>query len=254
MSKREFVAPIALGAAIAALAIGCFAIGWWIGRAGASGGEGLEARVAALEQRLGLAAAPRPAGAPPVAPAAGPPATAQVELDGSPARGPASAAVTLVAFSDFQCPFCAQVTPVLERLQREYPRQLRIVFKHFPLPIHPQAREAHRAAVAAAEQGKFWEMHDAIFAQPAALDRAALARHAAALGLDGARFEKALDAPATDARVQADISEGQRIGVRGTPTFVINGRVFSGAQPYEAFKAQVEQALQSGSAPAGAKG
>jgi protein-disulfide isomerase len=122
------------------------------------------------------------------------------------------------------------------------------------LPIHPQAREAHRAAVAAAEQGKFWEMHDAIFAQPAALDRAALARHAAALGLDGARFEKALDAPATDARVQADISEGQRIGVRGTPTFVINGRVFSGAQPYEAFKAQVEQALQSGSAPAGAKG
>ena len=255
-SNREIVAPVALSIAIAALAVGCFAAGWWIGHAGSHDGP-LETRIAALEQRLGLASGPRPtaanAGAPAAAAAEVQPALAKVDLDGSPTRGPANAAVTLVEFSDFQCPFCAKVTPMLERLQREYPKKLRVVFKHFPLPMHPQAREAHRASVAAGEQGKFWEMHDKIFAQPNALDRETLTSHARALGLDLAKFEKSLASKDVDERIQDDISEGQRVGVRGTPTFVINGRVVSGALPYEAFKAQVEQSLQAG-VPPGTKG
>ena len=255
-SNREIVAPVALSIAIAALAIGCFAVGLWIGRAGGSDGA-LETRIAALEQRLGLASGARPAAAnPAAAPAAAAEATplfAKVDVDGAPTRGPANAIVTLVEFSDFQCPFCANVTPLLVRLQREYPKNLRIVWKHFPLPMHAQARGAHRAAVAAGEQGKFWEMHDRIFARPGDLDRKTLENHARALGLDFAKFEKALDSPGVDAQIEDDISEGQSIGVRGTPTFVINGRVFSGALPYEAFKAQVEQSIQAG-VPPGARG
>jgi protein-disulfide isomerase len=255
-SHREIVAPVALSVAIAALAVGCFTAGWWIGRSGASAPQ-LETRIAALEQRLGLANAPRPAALPaaaataPAAEAA--PVFAQVELDGSPSRGPADAAVTLVEFSDFQCPFCARVSPALDQLEREYPKQVRRVFKHFPLPMHPQARDAHRAAVAAGEQGRFWEMHEKIFAQPSTLDRKTLTGYARALGLDVAKFERALDSAKVEERVQADIDEGQRIGVRGTPTFVINGRVLSGALPYEAFKAQVEQSLQAG-VPPGTRG
>jgi protein-disulfide isomerase len=253
-SGRELVAPVALSVAVVALAVGCFTAGWWIGRSGASGSL-QEARIAALEQRLGLANAPRPAlpaaAAAPAAPAAQAeaPVFAEVEIDGSPTRGPANAAVTLVEFSDFQCPFCARVSPAIDQLQREYPKQVRRVFKHFPLPMHPQAREAHKAAVAAGEQGKFWEMHEKIFAQPNTLDRKTLVGHAGTLGLDVAKFEQAIDSPQVEARVQADITEGQRIGVRGTPTLVINGRVLPGALPYEALKAQVEQSLQAGVPP-----
>jgi protein-disulfide isomerase len=189
----------------------------------------------------------------PAAPAAAEaaPVYVQVEIDGSPTRGPANAAVTLVEFSDFQCSYCARVTPALDQLEREYPKQVRRVFKHFPLPMHPQARDAHRAAVAAAEQGRFWEMHEKIFAQPNAVDRKTLTGYAGALGLDVAKFEQALDSPKVEQRVQADITEGQRIGVRGTPTLVINGRVLPGALPFEALKAQVEQLLQAGVPPGG---
>jgi protein-disulfide isomerase len=252
-SGRELVAPVALSIAIAALAVACFTAGWWIGHSGSRDPQ-VDTRIAALEQRLGLANAPRPAAASAPA-AAGPsvaeaaPAFAKVEIGSSPTRGPAEAVVTLVEFTDFQCPFCARVTGTLDQLQREYPKQIRRVFKHFPLPMHPQSREAHRAAAAAGEQGKFWEMHEKIFAQPNAVDRKTLTSHASALALDVAKFEKALDSPQVEERVQDDIDEGQRIGVRGTPTFVINGRVFSGALPYEAFKAQVEQTLQAGVPP-----
>ncbi|MCI0433449.1 MAG: DsbA family protein [Gemmatimonadetes bacterium] len=149
----------------------------------------------------------------------------------------------MVAFTDFECPFCARVNPTLDQLRAEYGARVRFVFKHFPLPIHPRAMLAHQAAIAAAAQGKFWEMHDRIFAAQQALDRATLVAHAKALGLDLPKFEHALDDPATQARIRADVDEGTRIGVQGTPTFVVNGRMFSGAQPYESFKAQVEQAL-----------
>jgi protein-disulfide isomerase len=167
----------------------------------------------------------------------------EVDIEGAPARGPADAPVTLVAFSDFECPFCAKVTPTLERLADEYGGRVRVVFKHFPLPMHARAIDAHKAAQAAALQDAFWPMHDRIFADPEALDPESLRAHAEALALDLAAYDAALASPELTARIQADVAEGQRVGVRGTPSFVVNGSLFSGALPYEAMKAHVDEAL-----------
>ncbi len=242
-------------AAVAALAIGSLGAGIWIERSGATARDH-ENRLAALEQRLGLglaqAQAARNAHAPEAPRAAEAPLPSEpvrVDVANAPALGPADAPVTLVAFSDFQCPFCARVVPTLEQLRSEYGDRVRVVFKHFPLPIHPQAMQAHQAALAAGEQGKFWEMHDRIFADQQSLGRESLIAHAKALGLNVAKFERALDSPELEKRIRADVEEGSRVGVRGTPTFVVNGRLFSGAQPYESFKAQIEQALAAKPAP-----
>ena len=234
---------IVLALCIPVLAAASFGAGWGLARATAQEPVALEERVGALEQRLDAALnPPRPPRAPAAAPA---PAEVMAALDiqGAPARGPADAPVTVVAFVDFQCPFCARATETVDRLLDAYPDRVRLVFKHFPLPIHPQAARAHEAAQAAAAQGRFWEMHDRIFAAPERLDRAALVAHAEAIGLDPAAFEAALDAPETGAAVQRDVAEGRRVGVRGTPAFFVNGSLLSGAQPYEAFEARVEQAL-----------
>lgn len=236
---------VLVSSAVAALAVGSFAAGWWLGRSGApSQAAALEARLGALEQRLHAALnPPRPPGraeAPAPEPAA---VLAKLEIEGAPAVGPEDAAVTVVEFADFQCPFCARVRGTLERLRSEYPEQVRVVFKHFPLEIHPEAMLAHRAAAAAAAQGRFWELHDRIFAAPGALDRASLVAYARALGLDLEAFERALDGPESEAAVRRDMAEGAALGVRGTPAFFINGRSLSGAQPYEAFRAQVELVL-----------
>jgi len=249
---------VLLTTAIVALALGAFVGGWWMGRAGAAL-DTQDARIAALEQRVALAQAgaaraerPEPPApqVPPARPAA--PANVEVEVGDSPARGPADAPVTLVAFSDFECPFCARVTPTLTQLEEEYGDRLRVVFKHFPLPMHARAMDAHKAAVAAGEQGRFWEMHDRIFAAPQSLDPASLRAHAEAIGLDMAAYDAAVASPETEARIRGDLAQGQQAGVRGTPSFVVNGRLFSGALPYEAFKAQVDQALAQAEAPAGA--
>jgi protein-disulfide isomerase len=243
--------------AIVALGLGAFAAGTWTERVRAAARDH-EMRLVALEQRIGIGLAQQQAPAQQALP--GPSAReaiavterVRVDVKGAPARGPQAAPVTIVAFSDFQCPYCASVNPTLDKLRAEYGGRVRVVFKHFPLPIHPRAMQAHQAAVAAQEQGKFWEMHDRIFAAQQSLDRATLVSHARELGLDVPKFERALDAAATQARIRADMAEGTRIGVQGTPTFVVNGRMFSGALPYESFKAQLEQAfdlVQSGARP-----
>jgi protein-disulfide isomerase len=176
---------------------------------------------------------------------------------GGPVRGPENAQVTIVEFSDFQCPFCSRAVPTLERLQKEYPTQIRIFFRHFPLPFHTNASLAAEAAVAAEAQGKFWEMHDKLFSNQRDLSRPALESYAQQIGLDLARFRAALDGHAGKGTVDADLALGHRVGIEGTPNFFVNGRSVQGAQPFDEFKrvvddeiARADKLLAQGTAPA----
>jgi protein-disulfide isomerase len=186
-----------------------------------------------------------------VADASAPLAPGTLDLTGAPSRGRADAPVTIVEFSDFQCPFCARATGVVENVLNAYGTRVRWVFKHFPLDFHTDAPLAHRAALAAGEQGKFWEMHDAIFRNQSAIKRNDLLRLATTLGLDMARFVADLDSDRLMSVMQRDMADGLRIGVDGTPAFFINGRRLVGAQPFEAFKALIDRELGA-SARAGA--
>jgi protein-disulfide isomerase len=170
-------------------------------------------------------------------------APVRVELGDAPVRGRKDAPVTLVVFSDFQCPFCGKVEPTLARVMDAYEGRVRLVWKDFPLDFHPNAVPAALAARAAGEQGKFWPMHDRLFANQVALDRESLERHAEALGLDRARFRAALDSEKNRAAVLADQRQGVAAGVAGTPAFFINGVKLSGALPFESFKAAIDQEL-----------
>ena len=161
-----------------------------------------------------------------------------------PSLGSASAPVTLVEFSDFQCPFCQRVAPTLKRLRAAYGDKMRIVWKDFPLTqIHPQAFKAGEAAHCAADQGKYWEYHDRLFANQQALEPADLKKHAADLGLDAAAFGACLDGSKYGERVRDGVSQGTQLGVNSTPTVYINGRRLSGAQPYEAFATVIDEEL-----------
>jgi protein-disulfide isomerase len=161
-----------------------------------------------------------------------------------PAIGSPSAPVTLVEFSDFQCPFCQRVAPTLKQVQETYGDKVRVVWKDFPLTqIHPQAFKAGEAAHCAADQGKFWEYHDRLFANQQALQPSDLKKHAADLGLDATTFASCLDSSKYGERVRDGVALGSRLGVNSTPTIYINGRVLSGAQPYETFAAVIEEEL-----------
>ena len=142
--------------------------------------------------------------------------------------------VEVVLYSDFQCPFCALFAKPFRELESKGVDGVvtRVVFKHFPLSIHPAAQLAHQAAVAAQSQGKFWEMHDLLFANPQRVQRADLVGYARQLGLDGPRFERDLDSEATKASVAKDVDEGGKAGVQGTPSYTINGKMYSGTKPY----------------------
>jgi protein-disulfide isomerase len=166
-----------------------------------------------------------------------------VRVDDSPIRGFARAPVTVVAFIDFECPFCAKAQPTFRDLQSAYDGNVRVVFKNLPLPMHDHARMAAKAAIAAGNQGRFWEYHDALFAHQTALDRASLESYAKTLGLDMARFTRDLDAPETEARVAADEAQAHALGVQGTPTAFVNGRRVIGAQPLTVFKATVDKTM-----------
>jgi protein-disulfide isomerase len=166
----------------------------------------------------------------------------KIDLGASPSRGPKDAPITLVVFSDFQCPFCGKVEATVAALEQAYPGKLRVVWKNFPLEFHGNARPAAAAAMAAATEGKFWPMHAKLFANQQALDRASLVKYAGELGLDVGRFEAGLDAAA--ASVEADAKQGSSLGVTGTPTVFVNGRRVTGAQPPAAFKALIDEELR----------
>lgn len=160
-----------------------------------------------------------------------PPRT-QVAAEG-PSRGPANAPVTIVEFSDFECPFCSRVNPALEQVKQNYGDKVRVVFRQFPLNIHPNAQKAAEASLCANDQGKFWEMHDLMFAEQRQLTVENLKEKAQRLELDTAPFGQCLDSGKYAAQVQTDLEAGMQAGVTGTPAMFINGIPISGAVPYE---------------------
>lgn len=167
----------------------------------------------------------------------------EVNTDGAPSHGPNDAQVVIVEFSDFQCPFCARATSTIQDLIKRYPKQVQWVFKHFPLDFHPDARLAHAAAMAAGEQGKFWEMHDLIFLRQTAIKREHLIKYAEELRLDIDQFKKALDSGEYQKQIDQDIAEGKRLGISGTPTFFVNGKQIVGARPIGDFISIIESEL-----------
>ena len=180
----------------------------------------------------------------PKAQAAAEPAVQNIEVGNAPARGPKNAPVTIVAYSDFECPFCSRVVPTLKQLEEEYKGKIRVAFKHQPLGFHANAKPAAMASMAAHEQGKFWEYHDKLFANQRALDRVSLDRYAEELKLDMGKFKAAMDSNKYDAQISADMAEATRVGVNGTPTFFINGRALVGAQPNDAYKRVIDEELK----------
>jgi len=172
------------------------------------------------------------------------PAVQNIEVGNAPSRGPKNAPVTIIAYSDFECPFCGRVVPTLKQLEEEYKGKIRVAFKHQPLNFHQNAKPAAMASMAAHEQGKFWEYHDKLFANQRALDRVSLDRYAEELKLDMGKFKAAMDSNKYDAQISADMAEATRVGVNGTPSFFINGRSLVGAQPVDAFKRVIDEELK----------
>lgn len=145
-------------------------------------------------------------------------------LTAAPVKGPANAPVTITVFSDFECAYCARLPKILDQVAAEYPAEVRIAFKHYPLRSHEFAIPAATAAVAAQQQGKFWEFHDQLFMHFNELDEARVKKIAEELGMDSARFQKDRDAPQTRSLIEADRREGYQAGVSGTPAMFINGK------------------------------
>ncbi len=167
----------------------------------------------------------------------------EVDIGSSPARGPASAPVKIVEWSDFQCPFCRRAGPTLDQIEKEYGDKVQIVFKHMPLSMHTKARPAHAAAEAARLQGKFWEMHDKIFADQRAMSEEKYVEYATELGMDVEKFKKDSASDEVEKRIAADYAQATKLGVTGTPAFFVNGRFLSGAQPFSSFKRLIDEAL-----------
>jgi len=167
-----------------------------------------------------------------------------VDLKGAPAMGPEDATVTVVEFSDFQCPFCARVLPTLDQIRSEYGDQVRVVFKHLPLSFHQKAPAAHAASEAAHKQGKFWEMHDKIFKNQRKMSEENYVVWAGEIGLDVEEFKKDMASAAIKAKVDKDVKEAGRLGVTGTPGFFINGRHMSGAKPFSEFKVVIDEEIK----------
>jgi len=162
----------------------------------------------------------------------------------NPSVGSASAPITLVEFSDYQCPYCGRVEPTLKRLRAAYGDKIRFVWKDFPLTqIHPQAFKASEAAHCAGDQGKYWDLHDVLFSKQSELQLDDLKRHALTLGLKTDDFNQCLDSGKYAERVRDGVAEGGQLGVNSTPTVFINGRRFSGAQPYEVFAKAIDEEL-----------
>jgi protein-disulfide isomerase len=214
MARRQILA--ALGVGLLAGAGGGFAAGNAYGKRGARGRR-----------------KPKP-----------PPKSAYVEIQPwNPSRGPDPARVTMVIFTDFQCPFCGRVLESFNELMKTYPEDMRMVLKHRPLEFHKKAKPAAVAMLAADKQGKGWEMHDLMFANRKQLDRSHLVGYATKLGLDVAAFEAAMDDATLAEQVDKDSKYGLDLGATGTPTAFINGRGIRGAKPYGNFDEIVKEEI-----------
>lgn len=167
-----------------------------------------------------------------------------------PSQGPRNAPVTIVEFSDFQCPYCKQAANNLKPLLQSYGADVRFVFKQMPLSIHPDAFKAAQASVCAGEQGKFWEYHDILFGS-SDLSIQALKKYASELGLNSSEFNTCLNSEVSAMAVRKDMQEARQADVQGTPTFFVNGKIIRGMKSLEDIKTLIDQALKQG--PKGAK-
>ncbi len=167
----------------------------------------------------------------------------QVSADGTAAVGPKDAPVTIVEFSDYECPFCRKVEDTLSEVRKKFADKVRLIYRDFPLPMHQHAAKAAEAARCAEEQGKFWPYHDILFANQTKLDVAGLKANAAKLKLDTKKFDECLDHDKYAEAIKKDSAEGAAVGVRGTPAFFINGRFLDGAQSAQSFEDVIREEL-----------
>ena len=178
-----------------------------------------------------------------------PPRVEPVLSGHSPSRGPADAPIVLIEYTDFQCPFCGRVQPTLETLRERYGDSIRMVFKHLPLAMHQQAQFAAEASLCAGDQEGFWPMHDWLFANHKAISRETIMAQAAEQGLDIDALNVCLDEGRHSAEVEADMKEAGSFGITGTPGFVVNGRILTGAQPLENFIKVIDDELRRAGLP-----
>jgi protein-disulfide isomerase len=160
-----------------------------------------------------------------------------------PSLGPEQARVTIIEFGDFQCPFCQRVTPTLKEVLARYPEDVRVVYRQLPLEMHARARAAAEASLCAHDQGHFWPYHDRLFENPKALAAPDLVRYAGELGLDLPRFQTCVEERAFEDQVQQDLEAARDAGISGTPAFLVNGILLSGARPTSAFVDLIDQEL-----------
>jgi protein-disulfide isomerase len=168
-----------------------------------------------------------------------------VNVVDAPFKGGSDAKVTIVEYSDFQCPFCSKASKTIGELEQKYGKKIKIAYKNFPLPFHTQAKLAAEGAMCANEQDVklFWKMHDAMFADQTKLERDNLIATAKKIGAKEADFAKCLDAHKYQAKVEEDVKQGQELAIKSTPTFFINGKLLSGALPIETFSEVIDEEL-----------
>ena len=213
--------------------------------------DAILAKLDTLETKVAERPAAAPGKAKPAGPRPGrpdPKLTYNVPIGDAATKGSGEALVTIVEWSDFQCPFCNRVNPTMAKITETYGDKVRIAFKHNPLPMHNRAMAAAVAAEAAGKQGKFWEMHDKLFANGRALTDENFEVWANELQLDVDKFQTDLKDEALAKKVKAQQSQGTTLGARGTPAFFVNGRFLSGAQPFDAFKVLIDEELKKAEA------
>ncbi|HXC50616.1 MAG TPA: thioredoxin domain-containing protein [Candidatus Limnocylindrales bacterium] len=167
-----------------------------------------------------------------------------INIGNAPCKGPANAAVTIAEWSDFQCPFCSQAKDLVHQIVDAYPKDVRFCFKKYPLPFHPNAMPAAKAAVAAAKQGKFFEMHDKLFENQRELSPENYVKWAGEIGLNVDQFKKDMESPEVAAQITSDMKEAGDVGVRGTPSFFIDGKQPAG-RSFELYKSIIDESIKN---------
>lgn len=168
----------------------------------------------------------------------------EVSAKNNPSLGPENAKVTIIEFSDFECPFCQRSQSINKVLREKYNGKIRWVFRDFPLSFHPNAMFAHIAANCANQQGKYWEVFDLLFENTGSLEKNSVFKLVESRNLDMSKFKECTEDPSVLSEIQKDIADGQEVGVNGTPAFFINGTMIEGAQPISAFEKIIEQELR----------
>ena len=169
-----------------------------------------------------------------------------IPVEGSPVLGPADAKITLVEFSDFECPYCSSAVKNAEAIMAAYPKDIKLIYKQFPLSMHPHAALAAAASLAAKDQGKFWEMHNVMFANFRKLSRENMLVWAKEIGLDVDKFQADLDSGKYKKTIDKDLADGEQAGVYGTPAFFINGKLYNGPIELAGLKPILDAELKGG--------